>query len=258
MLFYIQKTILYLLLPPSGPLLLILAGFLFSLTRHKKAGKVLVVTGIALLYLLSTEAVATRLIAPLELEHAPLQKEKVLSADAIVVLTAGVTDLSYIGLKPQPSRTSVFRLVKGISIFRQMSDTPMIICGGAGAPEKPGLSEGAALADVAGSLGIPKKDLILEGRSKNTYEGAREVSRILKGKGKRIVLVTSAHHMGRSVKFFEKAGFEVLPAPTDYISEGRSLNFYSLVPSAGDMGISATALYEYLSRLWYMMRDFIR
>lgn len=215
----------------------------------------LIVFGLLSLYLLSTDLVANLLIRPLENNYPPLQ-EKV-KADVIVILTAGLSDLSYHGLEHRPDSSSLERLVEGYQIYKQLSGVPVIISGGRADPTKPNISIGESLGRTAIALGIPKNNLLVEDDSVNTYEGALRVSAILKGKGQRVVLVTSASHMARSVRLYKKVGFDVIPAPTNFIGEPISLNLYSFIPTAGSLTNSSTALYEYLSTLWYILRDVI-
>ncbi len=57
-----------------------------------------------------------------------------------------------------------------------------------------------------------------EGRSRTTWENARFSAEMLREAGiRRVILVTSAIHMPRSIWSFEKAGLEVVPAPSGYI-----------------------------------------
>jgi uncharacterized SAM-binding protein YcdF (DUF218 family) len=62
--------------------------------------------------------------------------------------------------------------------------------------------------------GIPDTQLMIEARSKSTYENARFSATLLHPHPcQRWVLVTSASHMPRAVGTFRKAGFKVLPWP---------------------------------------------
>ena len=62
--------------------------------------------------------------------------------------------------------------------------------------------------------GIPDTQLMIEARSKSTYENARFSSTLLHPHPcQRWVLVTSASHMPRAAGTFRKAGFKVLPSP---------------------------------------------
>jgi len=248
--FIIQKTTLFLLLPPSGLLILTLAGFLVYKKIDKRIGVMIVAAGVALIYLLSLDIVSSLIIRPLENDYPPLTlpAEK---PSAIVVLTSGVKDLSNLNLPPQPSEMTVSRLAYAMALFRQYPDLPLVICGGSGNPARPDLSEAKALARMAVEAGIPERSIIVEDRSFNTWEGAVQVSKILDGGHGKILLVTSAWHMARSVRFFTEAGFSVIPAPTDYKGGAIEISLYSLIPSAENLRTSSTACYEYLSRMRY-------
>ena len=66
-------------------------------------------------------------------------------------------------------------------------------------------------------LNVPEDALWYETKSLNTYENALHTRQILDKNGiSHIVLVTSAVHMPRALALFEKQGFSVIPAPTDY------------------------------------------
>lgn len=61
----------------------------------------------------------------------------------------------------------------------------------------------------------------LEKNSHDTYENAQFSAQLLQPQGiKHIVLVTDAWHMSRAVLAFQQAGFNTLPAPTDF-PEGK-------------------------------------
>ena len=110
--------------------------------------------------------------------------------------------------------------------------------------------------------------LWLETNSRNTYENAVETKKILDARGiDRIVLVTSAMHMPRSVAIFEKQGFTVTPAPTDYMVTQADWDYYfapdpaiqvfNLFPGAEAMDRFARALKEYLGMVVYRLRGWL-
>jgi uncharacterized SAM-binding protein YcdF (DUF218 family) len=90
-------------------------------------------------------------------------------------------------------------------------------------------------------------------------------ARLLQEKGiKRILLVTSAWHMPRSVKLFEAQGLEVTPLPTDYtITQAgweqltrpdlRAQILY-LLPSAENLVLTSRILKEYIGMFVYQMK----
>jgi uncharacterized SAM-binding protein YcdF (DUF218 family) len=246
--FIIAKYLLYLILPPASLLVLIGGGLLLSRWR-RNAGRALMAAGICLLYLLSIEPVADRLIRPLEAVY-PAFRSSGTKAEAVVVLGGGVQDLSWVPAAPAPAEHSLSRLVAGIEIARTLR-LPLVVSGGSGeiTPRSP--AEADALADTAIRLGFPRQDLVIESGSCNTWENAAAVKELIPGKT--IVLVTSAFHLKRAAGMFRKNGFTVLPAPADYRSSARPWSPVKLIPRAESLALSSTALAERLSLALYGM-----
>jgi uncharacterized SAM-binding protein YcdF (DUF218 family) len=249
MFFVISKVLLYLVLPPSGIMILMAIGFLI-VKQRRVVGWGLIVFGFLLLYGLSTGPVSNSLIIPLETSYPPL-RDKTVHADAIVVLTGGVSDLSRLGLEPEPSDLSLERLVKGVMLYRVLR-RPLMIAGGSGSLIHSKLLEADAMARAAVDLGVLEQDIVIENKSRNTMESAGAVRGLLKGK--RIILVTSAFHMKRSVALFKKQGFDVVPAPTGYLALHQPVSWYSFIPGAAGLATSSVALSEYISFAWYSMK----
>lgn len=88
--------------------------------------------------------------------------------------------------------------------------------------------EGWSGADIAKKFlteqGVPPENIILEGRSRNTYENALYSKELLEAAGNegRWGLITSAAHMSRSMKIFERVGLaeRVIAIPVDYETSG--------------------------------------
>jgi uncharacterized SAM-binding protein YcdF (DUF218 family) len=77
--------------------------------------------------------------------------------------------------------------------------------------------------------GLPEKFAHYENQSRNTYENALLVKPMVLELGaigandvqKPWLLITSAWHMYRSLKIFQKQGIEVIPVPVDYQTGSR-------------------------------------
>jgi uncharacterized SAM-binding protein YcdF (DUF218 family) len=247
----VSRTLQALLLPPGGFIILMALG-LFVSGICRCFGRFLIAAGLFLLYAVSIGPVADSLIIPLESAYPPLQDPVAKTdADAVVVLSGGVHDLSWRGLPPEASETSLERLVSGIRIARA-ARVPLVLAGGSGDPAKAGVSEADAMARAASGLGVSGRDMIVVAEGWNTLESARAVKRRLPGS--RIVLVTSASHMKRAAGFFRKQGFTVIAASCGFRGERMKRSMNSLVPSAGNLSESSTALSEYLSIVWYTMK----
>lgn len=248
MVFIITKVLLWLILPPASILLLLTAGAL-AIQSHRCLGRLPLAAGVLLLYLFSVQPVSEALLQPLEKAFPPFTN-KAVDADAIVVLGGGVRDLSWAGLRPEPSGASLARTIAGISLYKTFH-LPLLITGGSGDPARPDLKEAEAMARTAVDLGVPRKNLIIDNSARNTVESARMVRGLIAGK--RIILVTSAFHMKRAYAMFKKQGLDVIAAPTAYLCGPGRLSPYSFIPRTDDLSLSTTALSEYLSLAWYAL-----
>lgn len=252
--FIITKTILLLSLPLSSLLILMGAGILLS-KKYPRLGKTLWAGAFLTLYIFSLSPVANALLRPLEARFKPLDESLFLDIDYVAVLGAGLLDLSWLGLESAPSKTSLKRLVGGIVLYRKLPGSKLVLSGGSGDPAKEYLVEAEAMKRVAMSLGVPPEDIVVEDRSRNTLQSVELLKPAFDGK--KVILVTSAFHMGRALAMFKKSGIDVIPAPGDYVSQDIDVNFYSLIPKVGSLGKSSTAIYEHLCLSWYSLKGVI-
>jgi uncharacterized SAM-binding protein YcdF (DUF218 family) len=251
-----------LILPPASLFLLIAVGLTMS-RRWPRAGRIVAGTGLAALAFLSTTAGAGFFVAPLEGMTAPLHAPERAGAQAIVVLAAGRLRHApeYEG-RDIPDYIALARLRYAARLQRR-TGLPVLVSGGNGpSGADPAANERAyrkadALADAMAAalredFGVPVK--WIEARSRDTGENAAFSAALLRADGiRRILLVTDAMHMPRARVAFERAGLEVVSAPTMFFSE-QSLSFEAWVPSAEGMRRSWYAVYELLGIAWYRLR----
>ncbi|MHC1784966.1 MAG: YdcF family protein [Anaerolineaceae bacterium] len=114
-------------------------------------------------------------------------------------------------------------------------------------------------------FGIPEEKIWLQTESRNTEEDARFCLEILKENNvKRVLLVTSAMHMPRSVELFRGNGIEIVPAPTDYTVTEQGwyelfhpdLNSFlvNLMPNAGSLSLTTNVMKEYIGMAVYSIK----
>ncbi len=250
MFFTLTRIVQALILPPSGLLILMAIGFLI-VGKKRVLGMLCIASGFLLLYGLCISPVSNAIIQPLESLYAPFVDTKNIDVQSIVVLSGGARDAAVPGLEPEPDDDSLERLVYSVALYRELR-IPLLFVGGSGDPGRPDLLEAEAMARTAISIGVPAKDIVVESTARNTLESAKAVKRLVKGR--RIILVTSAAHMKRSVAMFKKQGFGIIPAPTGYRTDRRALSGYSFIPRLENLRTSSLALSEYLSYRWYAMR----
>ena len=235
----IFKILQQLLLPSSFVLLLILIGFVLLLvSKKKKLGKILMIAGLLLYYLFSITAVSNYLLLPLESKYLPLGLEDIQRADKIVLLFGG-------------RETDVLRGSEVLRISYLGNQEVKIIISGTD-PLLPTSEEALGVKRFFVSRGLSEKNIIIEGQSRNTWENIRNVKEIVEEKP--FFLVTSAYHMERAKKEFEKVEANPISAPTDFKIKTEKYNALDFLPDAQNLRKSDLAIHEYLGILWYRLR----
>ena len=114
------------------------------------------------------------------------------------------------------------RFVETAVLARRYPGGEFVVSGGDGSLVLDGEGDADTAPRLLGALGVARERLILENKSRNTYENAVFTKRLVQPKpGETWLLVTSAFHMPRSMGLFRKAGFAVVPWPTDYRTSGE-------------------------------------
>lgn len=221
---------------------------------------------LALLVLLvaSNAWVSNALVRSLEWQHLP---PKVLpTGDAIVVL-GGATKSAF------PPRPGVDmsergdRVVYGAQLYREGKAPLVIASGGRIDWRGGGPSESGDMAELLKTWGVPSSAILEDATSLNTYQNAVNVRKIIKERGmRRVLLVTSAMHMPRSLRIFQRQGIEAIPAPTDFLISQQELEepnsspqatLLSLIPDTERLDKTTQALKEYIGMLVYRLRGWL-
>jgi uncharacterized SAM-binding protein YcdF (DUF218 family) len=244
-------------------ILLVLALVLHHYRRLQRAG---IIAAVLILLIGSNRWVAFSLSRSLEWQYLPAGE--IPNADAIVLLGGG-TDSA------EPPRPLVQvngageRVIYAAYLFKQ-GKAPTILASG-GNLEFVGSKPSTPASDMEVLLtfmGVPEQAIWLEDKSQNTYENALYCAQILREKNiDRVILVTSAIHMPRSVALFQKQGIQVIPAPADFnVTQAGwddlthatlASQIINLLPSTGNLSLTTDALKEYLGILVYRLRGWI-
>jgi uncharacterized SAM-binding protein YcdF (DUF218 family) len=250
--FVLKQFLKGLLLPPMPWVLLLIAVLIFW--RRRWARKLLFAT-IVLIAALHSGLVAGLLRYPLESRYPPLLDPSAAEPyDAIVVLTAGTIPAE--GLIPFPSLTeNMFRRLEEAWRLYRIRPKPIIVSGGHVNPFTPAKNENQIACDYLVLWGVPKRHVISEGDSRDTFESAVEVRKILEQRGwKRYLLVTSALHMPRSMVAFAAVTPGAIAAPGAFTLREREINPLSFFLSEGAARDVSASVHEYAGLLNYYWR----
>jgi uncharacterized SAM-binding protein YcdF (DUF218 family) len=109
------------------------------------------------------------------------------------------------------------RLTDTLTLARRYPDAPVVISGGDASIIPIGLTEAEATRSLFSNLGLDPHRVVIEARSRNTFENAVDSKQLVDPKpGQVWVLITSAMDMPRAVGCFRHVGWDVLPYPADY------------------------------------------
>ncbi len=249
MLFNLKKFIGNLMMPlPALLLLMGLALLLLWFTRWQKSGKVILSLSWLLLLLLSLQPIADRLLRPLESDYMTYRGND--PVDYIVVLGGGYTFNPDWAPSSNLIGNSLPRVTEGVRLYLAHPGSKMVFTGARGANT---LSNAATAARVAESLGVPSRDIVILERPLDTEQEAAQVAGLVGQKP--FILVTSANHLPRAMRFFEAQGLHPIPAPANQLAISSPLNIWDRVmPSSLFLGHSERAMYETLGSLWQRLK----
>ena len=248
---YLLSKLLPLIFSPLGIVLTLLLVFIF----RKKAK--FIYSALIFLFVFSNGVFADILWRLLEYPWKRLDYSLVTPSDGIVVLSGGrhlPTGNAKIIEWHDPDR-----FLAGIDLYKANKSNRLIFTGGIDPLTSDLPPEGEIYIEEAISMGLPKKDLYTTYPVKNTLQEARAIKKLLNNEipsiQKKIILVTSAFHMQRAKKVFEREGISVLPYPVDFKSNKSFVSSLSnplkWVPSSYYFQRSSSAIREIIARIIY-------
>ena len=126
-----------------------------------------------------------------------------------------------------------------------------------------GRGEQTSTVPLLRDLGVPEGAIVVEGEARNTEENARFVEKILgtkntKGTKMKVLLVTSAWHMRRSVLMYRKyaPSLEIIPAAADYeatVNTSHPFCFKDIWPDTNALFANSYIFKEYLGYWGYRL-----
>jgi uncharacterized SAM-binding protein YcdF (DUF218 family) len=250
--FILSKTVGVLLLPINLLMVLALAGVLLSLTRFALMGRRLMIASIALLAICAFTPLGNVLLYPLESRFPPWSAAQA-APDGIVVLGGPIdADLSVAHDAPV-IRSAPDRIVAAAALARKYPNTRIVFSGGNANLFDNDAREADYAALLFESLGVDKTRVLMDRRSRNTYENALFSKELAAPKpGERWLLITSAFHMPRSIGLFRKVGFAVEPYPVDWRVGRSASDILAFTPLATDgLGRIDAAVREWLGLVAY-------
>jgi len=228
---------------------LILAGLVILLRLKKeKTGRSLVVAGVLLCYLFSITPAVDLILTPLERQYPQIQERETGRTNYLVLLLGSEKDNILRSSEVLRIYFEKLEEFKGINSSKNAGEFKIIISGVS--PISPEKNNAKKVKEYLSKRGIAIENIILEEESRNTFESAKNIQKIL---GKEpLLLVTSAYHMPRAMEIFQKMDMRPIPAPADF-KKGEGYNVLDLFPDPKNMVNSNLAFHEYFGILFYRL-----
>lgn len=202
-------------------LLVLLAATFLLWSRRWRLGRLLIsiaMLGLAVLVFLPVEPALTGMLEDRFPQSPPLPEH----IDGIIIL-GGMVRPSISHARGRPTfNDAAERLIEGEHLAHEHPEAKVLFTGGSANPWDPTLRESDFAAKSLIEMGVDPSRLIIEDRSRNTYENAI-FSKLLAPDGGQgsWILVTSAIHLPRSVGVFRQAGWNIIPWPCNYLTGGE-------------------------------------
>ena len=231
---------------------LVLLGGIFVGLKRRRLGLGFWAGALGWLWLWSTPMMYRWIGGALEREWPIVRAEEAPKADAIVLLGGGMG--SNTNVSPYAEMWGGADRVWHAARLYKAEKAPIVIPSGCGERE--------SALPLLRDFGVPDEAILVEDKARNTEENARFVERMInsrvegEGRKHRVLLVTSAWHMRRSVLMYRKyaPGLEIVPAAADYeatVLTGHPFAFKDIWPDAELLFRNSYIFKEYLGYWGY-------
>jgi len=233
---------------PIGLLLFLLGIILLYKHKYFKA-KVLLSFSFVWIFLISYGPLVNHILYKYESVY-PTLKTAPKNIQYIYVLGGGHhTDESH-PITSQVNEPSSIRVNEGIRLYQQLEQKPTLILSGYSGLFDP--TPGAVMQKrLALSLGVKEKNLHIEPTPKDTQDEARAAKKYIGDAP--FIVVTSASHMRRALKFFENEGLHPIPAPTNHLANIKHTSYTGFF-SVSALRKAHIVWHEILGQIWQKIK----
>ena len=177
--------------------------------------------------------------------------ESLPTADLIVVLSGGMGAATNVSPYAEMYGAGD-RVWHGARLFKAGKAPRMVLTG---------LDSLDSSVPLLKDLGVPGEAILVDNDSRNTEQNAKFTAELLKKANivkPKVLLVTSAFHMRRSLLMFQKYApdIEIIPAPSDFevtVVMAEGFKFQWLLPSAGACDRNAVHFKEFIGYWGYRL-----
>lgn len=224
--FFILSKVLYFLLIPFWWIVILFVWM--KISRNPRIKKRLPIFMIAIAVLFTNPFLYQLLVKSWQPEPVTLSTGNTFEAGIVLGGMAGHDKYKrgYFG-------NNADRFIQAANLYHRGVIKKIIITGGTGSLDQNEPPESIFLRTAFMDNGIRDTDIIIESRSRNTFENAVFTKKIIDSIQLKppFVLITSALHMPRSTSVFTKAGYDFVMFPCDYKVTPQKIDIQDFIPN---------------------------
>lgn len=223
-LFFLVSKIAWALLSPSN--LIIFAFFLGTLLlvfKRYTGAKWFLIPSALFAMTIMVYPVSDFLMKPLE-ERFSKPTELPTGVDGIIILGGGEDLKRSLSWNVAELGQGADRYTGAAELAKNYPLIPVIFSGGSGSVKLQDTGgEGVIAEKILTTIGINQQRLIIESKSRNTFENFKYIKPLLPKQDGKYIVVTSAYHMPRAVGIARQLDINVVPYPVDYRTNSDAL-----------------------------------
>jgi len=203
------------------------------------------------IYLLSTPIISVQLANYLEKPYTDFDND--IDADVVTVLSGGILRGPTAELDLLSESTQA-RVMRGTRFFKNNDIDKLVMQGRLSGPQPERMTD--LMKELATEMGVLQDNIITEANSSNTFQHPSELLKLEEiSHTDKIVIVTSAWHLKRAEREFEKHFEEIIPVPAEFYSHRRKSNFQEWLPQVSGLEISTKVIHEKIGMIYYNMKE---
>ncbi len=172
-----------------------------------------------------------------------------------VIVLGGFVDIAHSKTELPEFNASVDRILQGVHLVKKGIASKLIFTGGSGDIMNQDDSEADMLLPWL-EYQLDESQILIESKSRNTYENALYTKDLLSIENSKVLLVTSAFHMKRALGCFNKLGYQCDPYPVDFRSQ-QQRGLYKFLPNERSVLNTAFVFKEWLGTFVYKLKGYI-
>jgi len=254
--FYILSKVLTIFLSPLvWFLILFITGLI--LKNKKKIRKILIISSIIVIYIFSNSFILNSAVKLWEIK--PTEYSIITKTYDYGIVLGGLASFEE-DYEMANFHEAADRLLYAVKLYHENKIDKILISGGSAKLLNQEIKEADFLKEFLIEIKIPEEDIIIENKSRNTFENAKFTAQILENScdTSSFLMFTSALHMKRALACFKKQNIFTDSFSVDYESNTSEMNFnYLLVPKLYVADGWSLFLHEVLGYYIYKFRNYL-